>query len=140
LQAFGDALTSSYIPNLAIVDCTASDVPPSHYLQWMQKGINIITPNKKLGSGPLQQYMAVRKMQRESYIHFFYEVRQCTAAGHTGRSKAGDCSFEVGQAACRPLLMRVLLMVMVPYRRTTLHARTASAAWTIMIMYAERLG
>jgi homoserine dehydrogenase len=41
----------------------------------MGKGINIITPNKKLGSGPLERYQAVRRMQRESYIHFFYEVR-----------------------------------------------------------------
>jgi len=72
---FGKRLTAGYIPNLAIVDCTASDVPPAHYMEWMQRGINIITPNKKLGSGPLEQYQAVRKMQRESYIHFFYEVR-----------------------------------------------------------------
>jgi homoserine dehydrogenase len=76
LEAFGCRLTAGYIPNLAIIDCTASDVPPGHYLSWMKRGINIITPNKKLGSGPLEQYLAVRKMQRESYIHFFYEVRQ----------------------------------------------------------------
>jgi homoserine dehydrogenase len=55
VQAFGAALSSSYIPNLAIVDCTASDVPPTHYLDWMRAGINIITPNKKLGSGPLER-------------------------------------------------------------------------------------
>lgn len=84
-QAFGDALASGYIPNLAIVDCTASDAPPANYLDWMKKGINIITPNKKLGSGPLDRYQAVRKMQRESYIHFFYEVWQ--AAGHRSRSE-----------------------------------------------------
>lgn len=75
LSAFGKALTAGYIPNLAIIDCTASDVPPAHYLEWMGEGINIITPNKKLGSGPLEQYAAVKKVQRESYIHFFYEVR-----------------------------------------------------------------
>lgn len=52
-----------------------SDVPPSHYLEWMKQGINIITPNKKLGSGPLEQYTAVKKVQRESYIQFVHEVR-----------------------------------------------------------------
>jgi hypothetical protein len=61
------------MPNNAIVDCTASDAPAQHYLQWMEQGIHIITPNKKLGSGPLQQYQAVRRMQRESMVHFFYE-------------------------------------------------------------------
>jgi aspartokinase/homoserine dehydrogenase 1 len=74
LSKFGKALTAGYMPNLAIIDCTASDRPPAHYLEWMQEGINIITPNKKLGSGPLDQYQAVKKVQRESYIHFFYEV------------------------------------------------------------------
>lgn len=36
LSVFGKRLTGGYIPNLAIVDCTASDVPPSYYLEWMQ--------------------------------------------------------------------------------------------------------
>ena len=39
-----------------------------------------MTPNKKLNSGPLPQYQALRQFQRGSYIHFFYEARisQCT--------------------------------------------------------------
>ena len=41
-----------------------------------QAGIHIVTPNKKLNSGPLPQYQALRQFQRGSYIHFFYEV-QC---------------------------------------------------------------
>jgi hypothetical protein len=73
LSKFGTWLSHNYIPNNAIVDCTASDGPAQHYLQWMQEGIHIITPNKKLGSGPLAQYQAVRRMQRESLVHFFYE-------------------------------------------------------------------
>jgi homoserine dehydrogenase len=46
----------------------------------MKQGINIITPNKKLGSGPLARYQAVKKLGRESYIHFFYEVREGAVA------------------------------------------------------------
>ena len=34
-----------------------------------------MTPNKKLNSGPLPQYQALRQFQRGSYIHFFYEAR-----------------------------------------------------------------
>ncbi len=74
MARFADHLANSYIPNTVIIDATASEVPPALYLQWMQKGIHIITPNKKLGSGPLDQYLALRHFQRESYIHFFYEV------------------------------------------------------------------
>ena len=40
----------------------------------MQQGLHIITPNKKLNSGPLERYLALRQFQRESYIHYFYEV------------------------------------------------------------------
>ncbi len=76
LEAFGKFLASSYIPNRAIVDCTASDAPAQQYLNWMKQGIHIVTPNKKLGSGPLEQYQAVKKVGRESYIHFFYEVSE----------------------------------------------------------------
>ena len=74
LKGFGAHLANSYIPNSCVVDCTASDGPPAEYLDWMKKGLNIVTPNKKLGSGPLQQYLAVRNLQRTSYVHFFYEV------------------------------------------------------------------
>lgn len=67
-------MSTSFVTNTVILDCTASDVPPSHYLDWIKKGIHIITPNKKLGSGPLDRYLAVRQIQRESYIHWFYEA------------------------------------------------------------------
>jgi len=74
LTKLSDHLANSFIGNKVIMDCTASEVPPSHYLEWIRKGIHIITPNKKLGSGPLEQYSAVRRTQRESYIHWFYEA------------------------------------------------------------------
>lgn len=51
LGAFADHLAQNYTPNTVIIDATASDVPPAHYLEWMQRGIHVITPNKKLNSG-----------------------------------------------------------------------------------------
>jgi aspartokinase/homoserine dehydrogenase 1 len=75
LKAMGDFLANSYIPNSVVIDCTASDGPPAMYLDWMKQGLNIITPNKKLGSGPIERYQALRNLQRTSYVHFFYEVR-----------------------------------------------------------------
>jgi len=41
----------------------------------MKQGIHVVTPNKKLGSGPLTQYQAIKRVGRNSYTHFFYEVR-----------------------------------------------------------------
>lgn len=37
LGKFGDFLSSHYIPNRVIVDCTASDAPASHYIDWMKQ-------------------------------------------------------------------------------------------------------
>ena len=44
------------------------------YLEWMQRGIHIITPNKKMNSGSLQRYRNLKHHQRSSYIHYFYET------------------------------------------------------------------
>ena len=44
-------------------DC--SDIDSFHHLQ--------------AGSGPLDRYLRLKAMQRESYMHFFYEVRTCCA-------------------------------------------------------------
>lgn len=74
LERFADHLSSNYVPNTVIVDATASDDPPAHYLDWMKRGIHVITPNKKLNSGVLERYRQLKTHQRTSYIHFFYEA------------------------------------------------------------------
>ncbi|KAK4490002.1 hypothetical protein RD792_000656 [Penstemon davidsonii] len=63
-----------FIPNTVIVDCTADSYVASHYLDWLRRGIHVITPNKKANSGPLEQYLKLRTLQRQSYTHYFYEA------------------------------------------------------------------
>ncbi|KAG2714057.1 hypothetical protein I3760_03G008400 [Carya illinoinensis] len=62
------------IPNTVLVDCTADSIVASHYYDWLRKGIHVITPNKKANSGPLNQYLKLRALQRQSYTHYFYEA------------------------------------------------------------------
>ena len=76
LEEIADHLTSSALPNSIIVDCTASEAPAALYEWWMRQGIHVVTPNKKLGAGPLQRYHTVRNLARRAYTHWFYEV--CT--------------------------------------------------------------
>lgn len=71
---FADHLAGNYVPNTVIVDCTASEEPAQHYIDWMQRGIHLITPNKKMGSGPLARWTDLKAHQRTSFIHFFYEA------------------------------------------------------------------
>lgn len=44
-----------FIPNTVLIDCTANADIASRYYNWLQKGIHIITPNKKANSGPLEE-------------------------------------------------------------------------------------
>ncbi|KAM7256040.1 hypothetical protein ACFE04_011781 [Oxalis oulophora] len=63
-----------FIPNTVLVDCTADTNVASYYYDWLRKGIHVITPNKKANSGPLDQYLRLRALQRQSYTHYFYEA------------------------------------------------------------------
>ncbi|KAK3007226.1 hypothetical protein RJ639_016168 [Escallonia herrerae] len=63
-----------FIPNTVLVDCTADSEVASHYYDWLRQGIHVITPNKKANSGPLEQYLKLRALQRQSYAHYFYET------------------------------------------------------------------
>ncbi|GMH17358.1 hypothetical protein Nepgr_019199 [Nepenthes gracilis] len=63
-----------FIPNTVLVDCTADSSVASHYYDWLCKGIHVITPNKKANSGPLDEYLKLRALQRQSYTHYFYEA------------------------------------------------------------------
>lgn len=66
--------SNNFIPNIVIVDCTADSEIAKNYYQWLRKGIHIVTPNKKANSGPLDQYLKLRDLQRRSYTHYFYEA------------------------------------------------------------------
>lgn len=75
LQKFAQHVHGNqFIPNTVLVDCTADSYIASHYYDWLRKGIHIITPNKKANSGPLDQYLKLRALQRQSYTHYFYEA------------------------------------------------------------------
>nr|XP_043614760.1 bifunctional aspartokinase/homoserine dehydrogenase, chloroplastic-like [Erigeron canadensis]XP_043614761.1 bifunctional aspartokinase/homoserine dehydrogenase, chloroplastic-like [Erigeron canadensis] len=63
-----------FIPNTALVDCTSSTEVADHYRDWLHSGIHVITPNKKANSGPLDKYLKLRALQRQSYTHYYYEA------------------------------------------------------------------
>lgn len=67
-------LERTSIPNRVVIDCTASEDVSKYYINWLQKGIHVITPNKKANSGSFQYYKRLRDIQRKSYTHYFYEA------------------------------------------------------------------
>ncbi|KFM28466.1 Bifunctional aspartokinase/homoserine dehydrogenase, chloroplastic [Auxenochlorella protothecoides] len=54
-ERFAAHLSDNFIPNVVALDCTAAEGPSERYLEWMRRGIHIITPNKKMNSGSLER-------------------------------------------------------------------------------------
>ena len=52
----------------------ANDAVAERYQGWLERGIHVVTPNKRLGAGPLARYRAVRELGRGLSRHFFYEA------------------------------------------------------------------
>ncbi|EIE19690.1 homoserine dehydrogenase [Coccomyxa subellipsoidea C-169] len=73
LDSFTYHFATSPVADRVIIDCTASAAVPCHYTKWLSLGIHVITPNKRLGSGPLADYLAVKEAQRHYHAHFMAE-------------------------------------------------------------------
>lgn len=76
MAAFESSLMDGHhgLPNTVVVDCTASADVASKYATWLAEGLHVVTPNKKANSGPLEEYLRIRKIQRELYTHYLYEA------------------------------------------------------------------
>lgn len=65
---------SSYFPHSVLIDCTTSESLPTHYVTWIERGIHIITPNKKAGTAPYPAYKKLMEAGRAHGKHFLYET------------------------------------------------------------------
>ncbi len=65
---------ASYFPHAVLVDCTTSDELPTHYIEWIERGIHIITPNKKAGTAAYPEYQKLMATSRKYGKHFLYET------------------------------------------------------------------
>jgi len=74
IDDFVSHINSEYIPHRVIIDCTTSEGIPANYLDWVKKGIHIITPNKKAGTLPMPQYRELMEEARKRGVHFLYET------------------------------------------------------------------
>mmetsp|Transcript_9342 Transcript_9342/g.23807 ORF Transcript_9342/g.23807 Transcript_9342/m.23807 type:complete len:369 (-) Transcript_9342:249-1355(-) len=74
LDDFCKNLAGSAAYHRVVVDCSASEVLTSSYSQFIECGFHIITPNKKMGSGPLDTYLSFRALAREKGLHFLSEA------------------------------------------------------------------
>jgi len=75
LDAFVDHVDTDYLPHSVLVDCTASQAIADRYKGWLERGIHVITPNKRAHSGPMTYYEELKRLtSRGSNRHFLYEA------------------------------------------------------------------
>jgi aspartokinase/homoserine dehydrogenase 1 len=73
MDALTLALEADVNPHRVIIDCTNCDRVADKYPFWMASGINVISPNRNAGSGPIDRYNAIRDAQRANSVEWQYE-------------------------------------------------------------------
>jgi len=73
-DAFERHVNPDHLPHGVIIDCTASSDISGRYADWLSRGINIITPNKKAFSGPMDAYRRLEATSEQGSSHYFYET------------------------------------------------------------------
>ncbi|MGZ5023584.1 MAG: bifunctional aspartate kinase/homoserine dehydrogenase I, partial [Chthoniobacterales bacterium] len=74
LEKFVDHVQAEHLPHAAILDCTSSAELPQKYQRWLERGIHIITPNKKGNTGTMDFYRALQATTRARNRHYLYET------------------------------------------------------------------
>ncbi|HEX9875644.1 MAG TPA: bifunctional aspartate kinase/homoserine dehydrogenase I [Gammaproteobacteria bacterium] len=67
-------IQADHLPHSVIIDCTADDSIADRYADWLERGIHVITPNKRAHSGPLAYYDRLKRISRGGSAHFLYEA------------------------------------------------------------------
>lgn len=74
ISAFVDHVQTDFIPHTVLIDCTTSEVVAKQYKGWLEKGIHIITPNKKAATFPIGEYKELKAEGERLNSHFLYET------------------------------------------------------------------
>ncbi|MEA5031508.1 MAG: ACT domain-containing protein, partial [Sphaerochaeta sp.] len=74
VKAMVKHVSASYFPHAVLIDCTTSASLPTHYVGWIERGIHIVTPNKKAGTAAYPEYRKLMDAGRQFGKHFLYET------------------------------------------------------------------
>jgi aspartokinase/homoserine dehydrogenase 1 len=73
LKRFVEHVQVDYLPHTVIIDCTADGDVASHYRDWLEAGIHVVTPNKKANSASMGYYDSLKVARRTGGSHYLYE-------------------------------------------------------------------
>ncbi len=64
----------NHLLNPVVVDCTSSDLIATKYVDFLQAGFHVVTPNKKANTGSQAYYQKLRKVSATSKRKFLYDT------------------------------------------------------------------
>jgi aspartokinase/homoserine dehydrogenase 1 len=67
-------IKADYLPHAVLIDCTANQEVAARYAEWLERGIHVITPNKRAHSGPMAYYQTLKRLSGGARTHFLYEA------------------------------------------------------------------
>jgi aspartokinase/homoserine dehydrogenase 1 len=73
-DVFERHVAPDHLPHAVIIDCTASNDIANRYAGWLERGIHIVTPNKKAFSGPYDYYRELQQKAQQGSAHYLYET------------------------------------------------------------------
>ena len=62
------------LPHAVLIDCTASQDVSDLYGTWLERGIHVITPNKRANTSTVEYYNRLRNANRTVGAHYLYET------------------------------------------------------------------
>ncbi len=74
LDRFVRHIGATYFPHSLIIDCTSSSELALQYNDWMERGIHVITPNKRAGTASMEYYRSLFKTALRTGRRFLYET------------------------------------------------------------------
>ena len=73
-DVFEQWVNPEHLPHAVIIDCTADASVAARYAGWLERGIHIITPNKRACSGPIAAYKELQSKTALDRAYFLYET------------------------------------------------------------------
>ena len=78
-EAFENHVHPEHLPHAVIIDCTADQAIADRYAGWLERGIHVVTPNKKAFSGDQNYYQTLANSAKRGNTHYLYETTVCAA-------------------------------------------------------------
>ena len=74
LTRFAAHVYDDQLPHAVLIDCTASQEVSELYGTWLERGVHVITPNKRANTSSLEYYRRLRQANRTVGAHYLYET------------------------------------------------------------------